>query len=395
MKIWDYLQITPSQFQTKYVETGLVDVATHDEFPLRMLTYGREATYTNTWDGVTRKCRGIIFNTETDEIVARPFEKFFNLGTANMPETDPSTWAHSQPDDVLFGEPEVWEKMDGFLATMYSYKEKSYIASKGSFHSTHAKWATAWYQASVNTERAWPVGYTPVFEGICSSLRIVVGYDFEGLVLLALINNETGEEMDAIQLESWASKMGVVTPTLFKRTWQEARTLSLDPEATDFEGYVLTWRRPGQTPFRLKVKYVDYLRLHRMVSGVSAKAIWRGLQDSAYKGELNEWMNYSTPWFSKFVTKWVRALTARHDELMADAESVWKFEQAKLETVSKENWDKPAVVRKAYAEAFNKWPDIKGILFAMYDGKNADAVAWKLVKPMIKNSQPMLDVSKM
>jgi hypothetical protein len=224
VKIWDYLAITPSQFQTKYVETRLVDVAMHPEFPLEMLTYGREAVHTNNWDRVIRKCRGIIYSTETEDIISRPFEKFFNLGTAGMPETDPGTW------DELFalavGAPEVWEKMDGFLCTMYEYDGKQYIASKGSFDSVHAKWATAWYNnhpVHKSGRYAWPAGYTPVFEGICSSIRIVVDYEkFEGLVLLALVNNETGEELNQKELQTWAYSNNLTTPETkkLKRPYQ-------------------------------------------------------------------------------------------------------------------------------------------------------------------------------
>lgn len=394
MKLLDYLQTT--ELQSKYIDTGLIDYATHDEFPLALLTYGREAVHTNTWDSVICKCRGLIYNTETMEIVARPFEKFWNLGTAGMPETDPSTWTYSQSDDVVFGEPEVWEKMDGFLATLYEYDGKSYIASKGSFHSTHAKWATAWYNANVNTKRPWPAGYTPVFEGICSSLRIVVGYEFEGLVLLALINNETGEEMDQTQLRSWAEKHGVKTPYVFLGTWQQARERSMNPETKNVEGYVLCWRRPGQTPFRLKVKYVDYLRLHRMVSGVSAKAIYNCLAGNEYKGDLDEWCDNSTPWFSKFVNKWVRALTLRHDELMTEATKRYaEVREVNRIKVGQRPYENMGAERKEYALEFARYPEIKGILFAMLDGKDASAVAWKLVKPMTKGAGPMLDVSKM
>jgi RNA ligase len=366
-----------------------------------MLTYGREAVHTNTWDAVIRKCRGLIWNTETGEIVARSFEKFFNIGTAGMPETDPTAW------DVPAGactwmctDPEVWEKMDGFLATLYEYNGESYIASKGSFHSTHAKWATAWYRAHIGSltepnQAYWPEGYTPVFEGICSSLRIVVGYEFEGLVLLALVNKETGEELNGESTALWAMRNGVKTPRLHTMGWEAARRDSLDPDVKNVEGYVLCWRRKGQTPFRLKVKYVDYLRLHRMVSGVSAKAIYNELSSGHYTGDLDSWTKESTPWFSKFVSKWVRALTVKHDELLTKAAFVFEDAQSELKSVSLENWDKPAVVRKAYAEFFNEEKEIKGILFAMYDGKDAPAIAWKLVKPMTKAAQPMLDVSKM
>ena len=392
MKIWDYLEVTKGQFQSKYVETRLVDVATHDDFPLEILTYGREAVHTNNWDPVIRKCRGIIYNTVNEEIVARPFEKFFNLGTANTPETDPSLWTVDLVRDL--GTPEVWEKMDGFLATAYQYNGRWYVASKGSFHSTHAKWATAWYQA--NVPKDWPEGYTPVFEGICSSLRIVVGYGFEGLVLLALVNNETGEEAHRLSVLQYAQMNGVIVPNIYDMGWQEASKKSLDEDVENFEGYVLVWRRPGQTPFRLKVKYVDYLRLHRMVSGVSAKAIYNCLAGNEYKGDLDEWTNESTPWFSKFVNKWVRALTLLHDDYMSQARAAYAdAREANRIKVGQLPYENMGAERKAYAQEFARHPSIKGILFAMLDGKDSSAVAWKLVKPMIKGSQPMLDVSKM
>ena len=390
VKIWQYLGVTPSQFQTNYVETGLVDVACHPEFPLELLSYGREAVHTNNWDPVIRKCRGIIFNALTQEVVSRPFEKFFNLGSANMPETQPDSeefkrwWTLKQP--------EVWEKMDGFLCTMYEYEGKQYIASKGSFNSSHAKWATAWYQKNVRGE--WPKGYTPVFEGICSAIRIVVDYeDFEGLVLLALVKVETGEELNQSLLRDYAFVNGVETPHIYSLTWQGASKKSLDTEAENFEGYVLVWRREGQTPFRLKVKYVDYLRLHRMVSGVSAKAIYRGLSDPAYAGDLDEWCNESTPWFSKFVNKWVKALTTRYAELLARATTVYDSTEG-LRLLNK-GFVSLGEIRKLHAEEFKKYPEVKGILFAMLDGKDVSAVAWKLVKPLVKGSHPMIDASKM
>ena len=122
----------------------------HDTYPLRMLTYGRECVHgTDKWDGVTTKCRGVIYRTDTEEIIARPFEKFHNLYTASMPETDPSTWEPNENSWWQTPTPEVWEKMDGFLATLYEWEGKQYIASKGSFDSPHAKSATAWLTGHV------------------------------------------------------------------------------------------------------------------------------------------------------------------------------------------------------------------------------------------------------
>jgi len=352
-----------------------------------MYTYGREAVYGNIWDSVTRKCRGIVFNTETGDIVARPFEKFHNIFTAGMPETDPSTWTYSQGDDVLFGEPEVWEKMDGFLATLYEWEGKQYIASKGSFDSPHAKWATGWVQA--RTLFQFPTGYTPVFEGISPNFRIVVDYKFEGLVLLALIHNETGEELSGVDLVSWAELNNLNTPSQFPCTWQEAAELSNDESIKNQEGYVLCWRRPGTTPFRLKVKYTDYCRLHKMIATVSPKAIFKCLSDGT-RDDLVEWTTDSLPWFNRFVTKWVRAMEYRYNELSLKADGIFHTCQQVMKVLHKDDFP----LRKEWAEMFlreeNK--EVSAVLFGLLDGKDVTPILWKMVRPLIHNSHPMVDV---
>ena len=195
MKIWQYLGITPIRFQTEYVETGLVDVSDHDTYPLRMLTYGRECVHgTDKWDGVTTKCRGVIYRTDTEEIIARPFEKFHNLYTASMPETDPSTWEPNENSWWQTPTPEVWEKMDGFLATLYEVgREAVHRLERDRF---------------IRLMRSGrPLGYGPVAassiqratlrrlkESLQTSVIVVDYGKSEELVLLALVKNETGEE---------------------------------------------------------------------------------------------------------------------------------------------------------------------------------------------------------
>jgi len=187
----------------------------------------------------------------------------------------------------------------------------------------------------------------------------------------------------------------VETPHVYDLTWEGAATKSLDTEVENFEGYVLVWRRAGKTPFRLKVKYVDYLRLHRMVSGVSAKAIYNCLAGNEYKGDLDEWMSESTPWFNKFVTKWVRALTARHDELLEKAKSSIKMVNDKLKFEDALTATSFAAAKKAFALEFNKpeYKDVRAIMFELLKGEDGNKVAWKLTKPLIKDSQPMVHSS--
>ena len=75
-------------------------------------------------------------------------------------------------------------------------------------------------------------------------------------------------------------------------------------------------------PFRLKMKFIEYLRLHRMVTGVSPKWIWEVLA-TEQSTELKEYLSQSTPWFSDFVQKWMRALNAEYERIYNAATAIY------------------------------------------------------------------------
>jgi RNA ligase len=376
MNFWKYINRSPEQFDRDYLQTKLVTCSKDRGFPLNLYTYGRECVHTNAWDEVITKCRGIIVNRDTGEIVARPFEKFFNLADPNS----------GFPNATTAEEPVVWEKMDGFLCTGYKWEGKWWCASKGSFHSPHAKWATAQIQKSPE----WPEGYTPVFEGITSNLRIVLDYGKrEELVLLALVNNETGEELNPYSLTIWASKNGLSTPRDYHMTYEEAYAQSLE-DVTGEEGFVLTWYRQGQTPYRLKLKYVDYLRLHRLITGVSPKRIFEAMRDG-FQADIDEMLNNSTPGFKHFVTKWKGAIEAEYVRIDTEAKRIFLAASEDLKYMDA-NF---VQLKKEYALRFTR-PENKefeAVCFAMLNGKRVSEVIWKKVgdAQFMKGVQPMVD----
>jgi predicted kinase len=68
--------------------------------------FSRQAFYKKLWDGMTVKARGLFVNTKTNEIVARSYNKFFNLG-----ERD-----DQRVENIQFEYPvTAWEKYNGFL----------------------------------------------------------------------------------------------------------------------------------------------------------------------------------------------------------------------------------------------------------------------------------------
>jgi RNA ligase len=390
MKFTDYIGIDMAEFQTKYIDTGLVTASYHDEFPLAIYSYGRR---TILWDNVTTKCRGVIVDNETGDVIARPFEKFHNYGSTMNVGCSTSC--------LGLGEPVIWEKMDGFMATMYTWKGIDYIASKGSFHSIHAKWATAWLRKKWgNSVPFHQPGTTLVFEGLHRDLRIVVDYGLrQVLVLLAVIDNETGWEYEPRELEAFAKAAHFSIPQrATMMTVHDAVEITREGPPKDCdegldEGYVLAWYRQGTTPFRLKLKFIEYLRLHRLVTGVTPKRIWECLSTSQTT-ELNEFLNDSTPWFAKFVQKWVSALTGEFEglRLAANARYAVCKETVRVK-VGQRPYVYPAEERKAWALEFQRPENegFRGILFSMLDNKAVDKVIWKQVKQMTKGSNPMVD----
>lgn len=396
MNFYEHLGMTHEEFAKKYENTGLVERRHHTEFPLDLLCYSRKCVHENVWDKATSLCRGIIITRGQDggEIIARPFEKFHNYGSEVS--MSPLVGEDPLPEDfrLLTTPPVVWEKMDGFMCTLYRWENKDYIASKGSFHSIHAKWATAQIRAKFGDRLPLVLGgKTLVFEGLHRDLRIVIDYkERQELVLLAVIDNETGAEYSTESLESVAMELGFNTPLNFQLTIEQARAASLGDGKCDEEGYVLTWYRDGVPPFRLKVKFIEYLRLHRMVTGVSPKRIWEVLA-TEQSTELKEYLSQSTPWFSDFVQKWIKALRVEYGRLHGEAHTRFQCAQIMLKDYSQRNWDKPHSIRKAYAERFttpeNK--EFSSILFAMLDGKQIAPVIWRMVRHMTHGANPMVD----
>ena len=256
MKLAEYLDKDKLRH---HINTGLVMERFHDTLPLSIYCYGRKAVFDSVWDGVTTKTRGLIVGPE-GEIVARPFEKFFAYDTAGQTATHPEIVKHVDAD---FGPPVITEKVNGCLGTFWKYGIHWGIASKGSFHSPHAVFATKWMERHIEShgKLVFPEGYTPVFEIICQEVQPhVIKYEHDGLVLLNFINNETGEELDRSNTVLYAQKN-----TLQRTRWT---ALSLDEalkeDNSSYEGYVATYNIPGQVPLKLKIKFPTFLKNRKL-----------------------------------------------------------------------------------------------------------------------------------
>lgn len=125
----------------------------------------------------------------------------------------------------------------------------------------------------------------------------------------------------------------------------------------------MAWYRPGEPSFRMKVKAAEYVRLHRIITGVSTKTIWEMLSSGKDFGELLELVP------DEFYD-WVRSVETQLRGKFAEIFNEIELEYQRICHLSDD--------RKAFAKEALRHP-YSSFLFARLDNKPLDI--WKLIKP--------------
>lgn len=234
------------------IENNFVNVNKHPTHDLFIYNYTAKAQYERVWNDITLMCRGLILDAEYT-VVARPFTKFFNLG--------------EQENQVLPSEPfKIFEKLDGSMGVMYFADNEAFIATRGSFVSEQAIKANQILQSKyAHILRGLDKTKTYLFEIIYPENRIVVNYgDREDLILTAIIDTKTGENLPLID---------VGFPVVKEHDGIKDIYLLKALEEANREGFVIQYANG----LRYKVKFEEYLRIHRIVTQVSNVSIWEYL----------------------------------------------------------------------------------------------------------------------
>jgi RNA ligase len=331
----------------QYYKEGWLIKQTHPELPLTIWNYSQTTQYAGKWDEVTMMCRGLITDTETGEIVGRPFKKFFNWEENK----------HTPTKDF-----DVFTKEDGSLGIAFNYKGNWIFASRGSFTSEQAVWATEFINEHlVNGVAAmFDKELTYLFEIVYKENRIVVNYgDYEGVILLGAINTKTGEELSYDKLLEYGYFFDVVWKHDGITDFQELKKMIGDNE----EGFVIRFSNGD----RMKIKGYEYLRLHRIMTGVSTTSVWEVLANG---GDMETVLKDVPDEFYDKIKEVVRDLVLRFDNIKRD------YFQYYLDITDKVI----STDRKGFAEEAKRY-NHTSILFAYLDGKNVDPIIWKIVKP--------------
>lgn len=333
------------------VEKGYIMMNKHPELDLFILNYTKAAQFEKVWNEYTLMARGLVVDGDFN-VVARPFPKFFNL-EEHKPEEIPT--------DLSF---EVFDKMDGSLGILFYYAGTWHLATRGSFTSDQAKKGAEilhWkYQVDNNMYDKLAQGFTYLFEIIYPENRIVVDYNGKkDLVLLAAIENATGNEMPYENLKY--SGFDVVKKFTIDKVedFKDLKLLNGDNR----EGFIVKF----SNGFRVKIKYEEYCRLHRIVTNVSNKTVWEFLKDDKPFGELidrvpDEFFDWVKETRSEMISQFERI------EYIALKDFYTRYVKDFLRD------------KKGFALMVKGHP-YESILFKMFDGKPYRQIIWKLIKP--------------
>lgn len=342
---------------SRQIEIGNVRVQSHPNLPLFIYNYTEKCQFDKRWNDYTLACRGLICDAD-GVVLARPWKKFFNLGEG---------YAEFDWDSPV----EVTDKMDGSLGILYSFDAGVGlpligIATRGSFDSDQARHANSVWAVRYSNlpDMNWAAvnDFTFLFEIIYPANRIVLNYHgLDDLVLLGAVNIEYGYYVGPREAQGILNWPGPVTEVFEYRTLREAFANCERPNA---EGYVV---RSGNK--LVKIKQVDYVELHRIVTNLNDRTIWEML-----KTQSPEQICVSLPdEFHEYVKRVAEELSqacgAKCDEIIEE------YTRLMLNLPVEYN-------RKDFAEAVQKSPN-KKYLFMLLDKKPIVHAVWDTLKPSV------------
>jgi RNA ligase len=348
-----------------YFENGLLSKQSHPSLPLTIWNYSEKVQYESLWDEVTLQCRGLITDT-SGNVIVRPFKKFFNYEELTDKNEIPVK------GDYVY----VQEKMDGSLGILFNYEGEWIMATRGSFTSDQAIRGMEILKSQYTVfDRSFESSVAYLCEIIYPENRIVVGYNKEKIVFLGAAINWSFRGWKASDEDElhWTTACGIFAANGIKKSdivkteqhfnFSDELYKSLkEKNEKNKEGFVLRFF-PGN--FRMKIKFEDYVALHKIMTNLSTTSVWEVLSrgesmDNLLKGVPDEFFNK----IKEYETELLNEFSALKSEYEDHFESIKRLGTRKLFA--------------QFATSVFKHPSL---LFGLLDGKDIGPTIWRIIKP--------------
>jgi len=260
--------------------------------------FTRDAFYDKQWDNQTTKARGLYIDTTENKVVARAYEKFFNIN--ERPETKFDNLQHIIKFPLC-----AYRKENGFLGIVGYDKEKDdlFITTKSNPNGDYAQWfKEIFYQQTTNAENLKQFikdkNVSFVFEVIdINRDPHIIKYENNHMVLLDIVRNDIDfSKYNYEELQHYADEFNLVCKdqAYILNDWQEFYDWYNEVEEEDYEykgkkieGFVL--EDSNGFMFKLKLWYYNNWKLLRGVA-----------QDTLRKGYFTRTSALNTPLQNEF-----------------------------------------------------------------------------------------------
>jgi RNA ligase len=260
--------------EINHIEDVLDDLNGYDEIRViekdwyTVINYTVAFEDTFKWDSedshassIRRECRGLIFDTETGNLISRPYHKFFNAGEKE----------ETQLNKINLYEPHVvLEKLDGSMIRPIPTPEGFRLATKAGITDV-AMNAEVFIADKPHYARfihkCLLMNVTPIFEWVSRKNRIVIDYPTDDLILTGMRYNSTGLYVGYKAMEQYANAWNI--PVVKAVDGLAVQNIELFVkqvrEWDDGEGVVLRF----DNGHMVKVKADDYVLRHKSKDAIN------------------------------------------------------------------------------------------------------------------------------
>lgn len=336
---------------TDLVKDGYIKYQKHPKADLLIWNYTQKTQYDQMWVPETLLCRGIITDLDGN-IIERPFQKFFNF------EEHVDRMGELLPEGV----PIVTEKLDGYLGILYKAPDGWAIATRDSFVSEQALKGTEILRKEYPFFNPDP-SFTHLFEILCPGNRVIIDYHYEDLIFIGAIDRDSGFDISPMQ-----HIQNIPMPKADSHIFPSMEEMLSEKNTKNREGFVLYY---PEVNLRLKVKFDEYVKLYRSLSGISSRTVWEKLRD---RKPIEELARDVPDEFYDWIHVTAEELRRKFSNLKRKIENISDMEEIKGFSRN-EQCNYIMKYHKEYAH----------LILSLLDGNDYEAEIWKKIKP--KNEQ--------
>lgn len=334
---------------------GLITLRKHPVYDVWVANYTQSTQFNRQWTRETISCRGLV--VDENRVLGRGPVKFFNV--SELQGLRNHLWnLYGVKYSEIWTKPFIaYEKLDGSMLLRFRLPNGKWeVATRGSFESEQSeKGREIWKNKYKEVELDWRYSY--VFELLYKSNRIVVDYgNIEDIILLMVINNETGNELTYNEITDL--NLPFQRPKVYRDVVALEQAEKEVENYENFEGFVLDFGGG----FRCKQKASRYVAIHRIVSDLTPRKVFEALSNDVV---LDDWLKDVPDEF--------------YNEIQGMAEEIYSKYNAVEAQAMKDFWAAPATpIRKDFADYATKCK-YPSLLFKLYDTGNIRPMVWDIV----------------